>query len=832
MRAPLSFTYGNCLFAEDSSDAWAAFAVDVASYEWLSDDLKHARFLALLGALEAIEADVQLLRVGPGPGSGPSPRSGRNAGDPRDTSAAGQRARRDRAQSDRLPQAHADSREAYAREHARRLAELGGEPPALFVFVSLRDPERDVATQLSNLAERGPRGWFEAVRQALSLDARQLLKLSDLERVRVSADRAHARLAEFLPVRQARGVELQWLIRRAFCRGLGQPRVDGLHEPRALIFERNGDALLAPLEGDVMRWADSFVEHHSRSLRIESEQGTSWQAQLVLGALPEQTRFPGGAAELMFAPAEDLPFAIDLSLNARFLPNELALRIARKRIQDADQILRAESDGEQGVSDLGYARTQQARDLLAHLQASSRPPLLRATLAIAVGARDERELEERVERCRRAFGEIRLHRPLGDQLELFLQHLPAQRTRVAGYDDTLTTEQVAAMMPTATHAAGSREGFYLGHTLTGSKRPIRFNLRDGSDGDRNAAILSVGALGSGKTTLDQKLKYEGFLQGARVIDCDPKGDHRFHLLDDVAPHTECVMLRPDPALRGVLDPLRVAPAHLRQDAAVSFLRDLLPGRAEPAWETAVVAAVDRVVGRAAAPTCLEVVRALHDGDHVERQVGRTLEIYARSGLTQLGFADPDVSLPPVGHRQVTYLPIRDLPGPEPGMARAEYSQAERIGEQLVRLIAMFAMHLMAAERDRLKLFSFDEGWRLLRDPAGRKLLVALQRMGRSELAVPIISTQLVSDTLLGERDSLENLIGATFVFGMRSEAEAARALALLGLDSEDRRARRLLLGLEAGRCLFRDHRGRIEAIQIDVVVPSLLRAFSTTPRRA
>ncbi len=134
----------------------------------------------------------------------------------------------------------------------------------------------------------------------------------------------------------------------------------------------------------------------------------------------------------MFAPAESLPFGIDLSLNARFLPNELALRIARRRIQDADQIVRAESDGEQGVSDLGYQRTQEARDLLAYLQASSRPPLLRATLAIAVGASDEEELEERVEMGRRAYGEIRLHRPLGDQLRLFLQHLPGQRTQVAG----------------------------------------------------------------------------------------------------------------------------------------------------------------------------------------------------------------------------------------------------------------------------------------------------------------------------------------------------------------------------------------------------------------
>ncbi len=205
--------------------------------------------------------------------------------------------------------------------------------------------------------------------------------------------------------------------------GSASREIDGLHEPRALIFERNGEATLAPLEGDVMRWMDGYVEHMGRVLRIESELGTSWQAQLVLGALPERTEFPGARAELMFAPVESLPFAIDLSLNARFLPNELALRIARRRIQDADQIVRAEADGDQGISDLGYERTQEARDLLVYLQASSRPPLLRATLAVAIGAASESELEERVEMCRRAYGDIRLHRPLGDQLELFLQHL-------------------------------------------------------------------------------------------------------------------------------------------------------------------------------------------------------------------------------------------------------------------------------------------------------------------------------------------------------------------------------------------------------------------------
>ncbi len=810
MRAPISFVYGNCVFSDGLADGWAAFAVQTATYEWLSEDAKRMRFLALLGAIEAVQADVQIVRV----------------------------ARRWELERYVAEQGLAGAEpyrranRAYLEQHTRQLAAAGAAKAAVFLFVSLREPEQDVATYVSQVAASHPRELLKDLTRIVSSRDRRVLDVSELERARVRADRAHARLADFLPVRQARGPELQWLIRRAFCRGLGEPQIDGLHEPRALVFERNGRAVLAPLEGDVMRWMDGYVEQERRRLRIESELGTSWQAQLVLGALPERVAFPGARAELMFAPVETLSFGVDLSFNARYLPNGLALRIARRRIQDADQIARAESDGDQGVSDLGYQRTQEARDLLAYLQASSRPPLLRGTLAVAIGASDPQMLEERVEMVRRAYGEIRLHRPPGDQLELFLQHLPAQRTRVAGYDDTLTPEQVAAMMPTATHEVGSAGGYYLGYTLSGSRQPVRLSLSEGSDSDRNATILSVGALGSGKTTLAQKLLYEGFLQGARVIDCDPKGDHRFHLLEEVAPHAERITLRPDATLRGMLDPLRVAPEHLRQEAAVSFLRDLLPGRAEPGWETAVVAAVDRVLRRSRDASCLEVVRALvQDGDEEARKVGETLEVYARSGLTQLGFADPAVALPQVGGSPVTYLPIRDLPGPEPGLPRSEYSQAERVGEQIVRLIAMFAMKLLGSERGRLKLFSFDEGWRLLGDPVGRGLLASLQRMGRSELAVPIVSTQLVTDALVGERESLENLIGATFVFGMRSETEAARALRMLGLDPEDGRMRQSLLELEAGRCLLRDHRGRVEAIQVDLVVPTLLRALSTTPGR-
>lgn len=809
MKDPISCVFGNCVFGERLDDAWAAFVLPTSSYEWLSTQAKRARMSSLASAIETIDADFQILRV----------------------TREWDRERHARECLAKAASRHRGLAQRHAVEQSELLSEVGRAQACVFLLASLKAPRRDIASELARVVRAGTRGWLRSCVR-LQRNDRETLGRKRLERLRDRVQRLHVRLNDFVAARPASELELQWLVRRAFCRGLGEPALDRSPARRVLVARGHGEAQLVSPPGRITRWMDGYVEHRSRCLRIQSGLGESWQAQLVLGALPERVAFPGPGAEVMFAVPEGLTFPVDLSLNARFVPNELALRIVRRRVQDADQLAKAEADGDQGISDAAYRRTEQARDLLAYLQGTSRPPLLRATLVLAVGASSERELAERVDACQRAYGEVRLHRPPGDQLQLFVQHLPGKRTRVRGYDDMLTVEQAAATMATATHAVGSPQGFYLGRTLSGSRQPVCFNLREGSDRDCNTAILSVGALGSGKTTLTQMLQYEAFLQGARVIDCDPKGDHRFHLLDPVAPHAQAIALRGEPKLRGVLDPLRIAPEHLRREAAVSFLCDLLPTPREPLWETAVLAAVDRVIGGCPRPTCGEVVSALLAGDGPSRRLASALEVYARSGITQLAFADPESTLGAVGEHQVTYISIRDLPCPEPGTRRSEYSHGERVGQQLVRLIAMLAMCLLSHERERSRLtvFAFDEGWRLLGDPVGRALLASLQRMGRSELAVPIVSTQLVTDALVGSRESLENLLGATFVFGMRSRAEASRALSLLGLDPADRRARELLLGLEAGRCLMRDHRGRVEAVAVELA-GSLLRAFSTTPRR-
>ena len=185
MRAPLRFTYGNCLFGADPSDVWAAFTVEATSYEWLSEDAKRGRLLALLGALEAIEADVQILRVGSGAAR---PAAGAPAAD---------------ARARRAARAHRQAREAYDLEQRPWRLQLGGERPAIFVIVSLRDPERDIAGYVSSFAERGPADLVAGAAGGVLADRAPTTEIAELERVK-GARRSSSRAAGGSPCRTRR----------------------------------------------------------------------------------------------------------------------------------------------------------------------------------------------------------------------------------------------------------------------------------------------------------------------------------------------------------------------------------------------------------------------------------------------------------------------------------------------------------------------------------------------------------------------------------------------------------------------------------------------------
>jgi DNA helicase HerA-like ATPase len=406
---------------------------------------------------------------------------------------------------------------------------------------------------------------------------------------------------------------------------------------------------------------------------------------------------------------------------------------------------------------------------------------------------------------------------------LFADHLPrADGGTVRDYADVLTIEQLGALMPVGTHHAGSENGVYIGRTVTGGGRPVRFDITEASRTGRPPSILLAGTLGSGKTIAAELLALQAERRGSLVVDVDPKPDHNFEGLPELEGRVHVIELSGDERFRGLLDPLAVAPEGLREDLASSYLMELLP-QAPPAWETQVRKAVRQAL-EDRRPSCLRVLDALsRSADSDAGAAGEALAVWADSGVARLGFGD-GASERIAAERPVTTVKARGLSLPAPGIARVDYDQAERLGVATLKLIAAYAMRLVSGDRSVHKVVLFDEAWFLLASRDGRRLIDRLNRLGRAENATLILATQQLTD--VGE---IENLIGTRLIFGQETAAEARRALELLGLDGEDRTLVERVRGYRRGRCLIRDIDDRVAELQIEPVHEHVLAILDTSP---
>lgn len=801
-RAPHYFLHGNLVFARGVDDAWAAYRLDGESYPGLS--LK--RKLELKERLEAfayfVEADFQLIRTA------------------REWSADSYV---ERALATLDPRhGHPQEFQSLLEADRERLAGRHVVRVETYLFVCLAAPlgAGGLGERLAELRR--------AAERTLGLGDGAGIGRAQLAELRRGEERCFERLLDYLPCERARSGEVAGLVRSAYTRGLGEAAADPNWRPQALWVEGAADGedpRFEPYEHDLLRLHEARVSISARGLRIDSELGTSHQAMLVVGALPDQALFPGPEAELLFS-ALEVGFPVDAVFSAEFVANSQAKRLAQKRMVDADMQAREEGFGEHGESVSTSERTHAARELQGRLAASDRSPLLRAAITLCVGAQSAEALEERVERLRAALGRTALHRPLGEQHRLFLGAMPAQRFPVRDYLAHLLPEQLGAMVPTAISHAGSEIGPYVGHALTGSRDPVLIDLAEAARLNRPPTVLITGSLGSGKTIALQTLLYQAFCQGsAPIVDIDPKGDHRLDSLPGVAAAIEVIELGPDERYRGLLDPMRIATAEGREDLATAFLCAILPQPIQPEWQTEIRAAVAAAT-RAGARSLGEVLAELGRGEQAAKDVARALEVHLDTGLARLAYGSPEVKPAEVGEAQVVSLRIRNLVRPADTTARSELSEDERASQAILRLLAHYALRLCAASEGMHSVLALDEAWALLADSQGRAVLERFSRMGRSMNITSLISSQIV-----GDAEALEPLVGSYLAFGVERQAEAERALALLRLDPDDEAARERLVAFRAGRCLYLDHHGRTLPIRVDPA-PELLEALDTTPPRA
>lgn len=527
-----------------------------------------------------------------------------------------------------------DAWRRYLEGHESRLAELEPSLPEVYLAVSLGERPKGGLRSLDRARRR--------VEEIAGAGAPRPVPRGELEELAAAERRCFERLAGLLGLRRASTSELQWLLRRAACRGVAEPLLEEGWEPDALVIESGeGAPGYEPVGHDLWRLANAPMSEERGeppSLEVEAEEGRSFQAFLCAGSLAEEATFPG-PAELLFRPFEDAGFPADAVLHARWLGNREALGQVRKRILDAEHAWREEAEGSQaGAGWQAEEDRELAREFEAVLSSSAHPPMLRAYLGLAVGAAERIELERRVEALRERFGEVRLHRPRGLQHRLFFDHLPrTDGGSISDYRQQMTVEQLGAMVPTATAELGSRTGPYIGHTPSGARRPVRYDPTEAPRTSRPSAVLLAGTLGSGKTLAAQAIAYGAERRGSLVVDFDPKPDHNLEGIPELQGRVEVVELSGEPAHRGKLDPLAVGLPELREELASSYLLELLRDP-PPAWENAIDRAVRDAV-RAGERSLICVVERLRSSEtEAAREAGEALEVLADFGLARLGFA--------------------------------------------------------------------------------------------------------------------------------------------------------------------------------------------------
>jgi hypothetical protein len=822
------FLHGNLVFTEGPEDVWAGYRLEGESYPGLSASRKIELKERLESFAYSVATDFQVMRVA------------------REWSVDSYVERALAATLDRK-RGHEARFRSMLEDHRALLSERRVIRPETYLFVRLGAPLQG-AIGPERLAEI----WRDLKRVSGLADARGISqrRIAELRRIE---ERTFDRLYDYVPCERARSHDAALLVRRAYTRGIGEPELDQNWRPQALWIEEASESeaparrgLLGglsryfakdkegedgprfePYEHDITRLHDSRVVVERRSLRVDSELGTSYQAHLVVGALPDDVEFPSRDAELMFAPLE-LDFPVDATFTAEFVPNPQAQKLAQKRMVDADQQAKEESYSDHGPSPVSEEKTYAARELQMRVGGSDRPPLLRSALVYSVAGETEEDLERRVDRLREELGRIELHRPVGEQHRLFLGAMPATRFAIPDYKAHLLPEEFGAMVPNAISHVGSEIGPYIGYTLSGSHAPVQFDAAEACAQSRPPTVLLTGSLGSGKTMAMGLLEYQAFLAGSFICDIDPKGggDHGLLALPEVAERTEVIELGPEERYAGMLDPLRVGETETRAELAYAFLTTILPQPVPPEWQTEIRAAVEEVAAHEGGSTG-EVVENLRQGTEAGKEAARALDVHLRGGLARLGYGHPDTKHPDVGEAQVVAIEIRNLhPNlPQPGTSRAEWQENERSAQAVLSLVASYALRLCAKDKRTHSILALDEAWTLLESQAGRTLLSRIARLGRSQNLTPILASQII-----GDAEALEPLVGTYIAFGVETESEARRALELLGLDSDDPVMIQRLTTYTKGRAIMRDF-DRLQApIRIDPG-PKLLAALDTTPER-
>lgn len=584
---------------------------------------------------------------------------------------------------------------------------------------------------------------------------------------------------------------------------------------------------------DMIKPTRCLITENQKYLVLENENEKTYVSYFTINEVVGELGFP--SCEIFYYQQEQFDFPIDTSMNVEIVVNKKALKIVRnkkKELKDQDNNA-AESDNES--SDQVEEALDDVNELEANL-GKTKESMYKLSYVIRICAPDLEELKRRCNEVRDFYDDlnIKLVRPFGDMPGLHSEFIPSSKRYMNDYIQYVKSEFLASLGFGATQMLGEANGIYIGYNVdTGKNVYIKPHLAaQGIKGSiTNAlAMAFIGALGGGKSFLNNLICYYAALFGARVVILDPKSERGNWIKDlpDIREEINIVNLTSEEKNKGLLDPYVImSDIKDAESLAIDILTFMTGISGRDGEKFPVLRKAVRTVTQSETRGLLKVIEELRkDGTPVAENIADHIESFTDYDFAHLLFSDGTVNQSISLDKQLNIIQVADLVLPDAETSFEEYTTMELLSVAMLIVISTFALDFIHSDRSIFKIVDLDEAWAFLQVAQGKVLSNKLVRAGRAMNAGVYFVTQNTDDL---QDEKMKNNIGLKFAFRSTDIVEIKKTLEFFGVDKEDESNQNRLKNLDNGQCLMQDLYGRVGVIQVHPVFQELFDAFDTRP---
>lgn len=694
----------------------------------------------------------------------------------------------------------------------------------------ITDQVGDILTELKKMILHPMR----AIENIAGLNDTEIFE-HEFQMYRTKERHIYERLSRRMKIKRGNPSTTEWLIKRNFWWGIGEPELRSTQEkpwsPQKKKGKKEGLNSFRYDSRQVLTLTEGEIDtSHPRRVKItqpfEGKDTHAYHAYLSISELPAESEMPG--SEWLYT-AATLPFQVEMSIKVEVLESVEALKkLGRKKLDIDNQVKNINEAGATVPLEL-QEKSERAFYLEDELKKGKKPTFI-THVTFGLHHTDINTLKGNCKILQdhyRDFGNVQVQLPAGDQWLLFNDFIPGSPRYVSDYIHRIPPEKLASGMIGATQELGDGKGLYIG-TTGHLDHPVFFDPAYASSINRSPSITNTGTLGGGKSMLADLLAYQNVIMGGKTLIFDPKGE-RSNWIDDLPELTgqmQIATLSSDEADMGKLDPfIMLENIEDAKEAAVEILSYLSSTPTNKEEYSYIARAVNTVASQPKRYLAKVIDELFEIGKERPKAkiVAEILDGFKSLSFAKLLFGNGEQKTIRMDYA-LNILQIQNLKLPAQNKLPENYSLAEKMSVALMFAIARFAHKFIYHDDSIFKFCLLDEAWALLGTPAGKALADMIVRTGRSLKGGAIIVTQNPTDV----SGDLAGNIGMKFAFRDQDTKKIKTTLEYFGLETTQENID-IIKNLESGQCLMQDIHGRVGVLQVDVVFQHLFDCFDTRP---